>query len=369
MIESASGDILKADVDALVNPVNCEGETGRGLALQFKTRFPENFDAYYQACRDQAVQLGKMFVYETAPPGTRPRFVVNFPVKHHWRDPITLETIQAGLVDLSRILTEKGIVTLAMPPIGCGPGGLDWRDVRPLLERHLDQPDKHIVIYGFSAPPIQKAPARPQEPPSMTRGRAALVHLMARYVKSINDNHVTLPELHMLLYLLQEAGETLRLEFNKGSTSPYARNLRPVLNAIDGYYLSGYIGGPDRPSKELVLIPAIEPVAEEFLAPHTGTLRNIDRVLDLVEGFEPHAGLELVSSTHWIVAREQSRSLDDVIRRSYGWNRQKRRFPPERFEAVVNKLVEGEWIDRLSGSGYDPHLSRGGWASDPADDY
>ena len=197
-----------------------------------------------------------------------------------------------------------------MPPIGCGPGGLDWKDVRPLVERHLDQGDRHFIIYGFAVPPIQKAPVRPQEAPVMTRGRAALINLTAKYIASINDNHVTLPELHMLLYLLQERGETLRLEFNKGSASHYARNLRPVLNAIDGYYLSGYIGGPDRPNKELVLIPSIEPVAEDFLKDHPATMARISDVLDLVDGFPPHSGLELLTTSHWLVTREQSRSIE-----------------------------------------------------------
>jgi O-acetyl-ADP-ribose deacetylase (regulator of RNase III) len=368
LIESASGDILKADVDAMVNPVNCEGETGRGLALQFKTRFPENFDAYYEACRNQQVRLGSMLVHDYGV-RQRPRFIVNFPIKNHWRDATTLETIEEGMAALARVVEELDIATLAMPPIGCGPGGLDWKDVRPIVEKRLDRDDKHFIIYGFSAPPIQKAPTRPQEPPAMTRGRAALVHLTARYIASINDNHVTLPELHMLLYLLQEAGEVLRLEFNKGSSSPYARNLRPVLNAIDGYHLSGYIGGPDRPNKELVLIPSIEPVAAEFLQSEPDTLKRIDRVLALADGFAPHTGLELLSTTHWIATREQSFGLDELVRRTYGWNRQKKSFSPEDISQAVTRLVEQGWMEPFSSAKGGYHPGGASWASDPTDEF
>ena len=367
MIESASGDILKADVDALVNPVNCEGETGRGLALQFKTRFPENFDAYYDACRNQAIKLGSMLVHDYGL-GSRPRYIVNFPIKNHWRDQTTLEHIESGLIDLAEVVESRGILTLAMPPIGCGPGGLDWKDVRPLLERHLDRNGRHFIIYGFSVPPIQKAPARPQEAPVMTRGRAALIHLTARYIASIHDNHVTLPELHMLLYLLQERGEVLRLEFNKGSASPYARNLRPVLNAIDGYYLSGYIGGPDRPNKELVLIPSIEPVAADFLRDHPATLDRVEEVLELVEGFAPHAGLELITTVHWLVTREQSRTIEDMMRRAFIWNRSKRHLTTELVTAAVNRLAEKRWIEPLAPMARDYQIDRAPWAVDPADD-
>jgi O-acetyl-ADP-ribose deacetylase (regulator of RNase III) len=368
LIESASGDIFKAEVDALVNPVNCEGETGRGLALQFKMKYPANFNAYYEACRHNQLQLGQMFTFETRS-RSKPHYIFNFPIKNHWRETVSLTNIQNGLIDLANKILERQIETIALPPIGCGPGGLDWKDVRPLIEKHLDRDKLQIIIYGFAAPPIHKAPSRPVEAPVMTVGRAALVHLMSRYTNSINDNHVTLPELHMLLYLLQEQGETLRLEFNKGSSSPYARNLRPVLNAIDGYYLSGYIGGPDRPTKEILLIPAIEKVASDYLANHNSTLARIQKILDLVEGFPPHSGLELLSTTHWIVTKEQSLTLEDLIRRTYSWNRQKRSFSSEQIGSAAARLIELGWIEPLTPAGayQGDYSATPPWAQDPVE--
>jgi O-acetyl-ADP-ribose deacetylase (regulator of RNase III) len=366
LIESAAGDILKADADALVNPVNCEGETGRGLALQFKKRFPANFNAYYEACRNNIVELGQMFLFETKSK-SKPFYIINFPIKQYWRDPVTLETIQAGLIDLAQIVQQHQIMTVAMPPIGCGQGGLHWKSVRPLLEQYLDSEERHFVIYGFSAPPMHKAPTRPPGPPLMTVGRAALVRLMALYTNSINDNHVTLPELHMLLFLLQEAGETLRLEFNKGSASPYARNLRRVLNALDGYYISGYIGGPDRPSKELQIIPSIEESVADFLEKYPATVGRIEKVLQLCDDFPPHSGLELLTTTLWIVTREQCYTLEDVIRRTYGWNRQKRQFSSEQISSAANRLAESGWIRPLAPEA--PYTSEYNaeppWANDP----
>jgi len=131
------GDILKCEVEALVNTVNCVGVMGRGLALQFKNAYPENFRAYKAACDQKEVQPGRMFVYETGQPV--PRFIINFPTKRHWRDKSRIEDIEAGLVDLVRVIREKDIRSIAIPPLGCGLGGLNWREVRPCIEQALEQ--------------------------------------------------------------------------------------------------------------------------------------------------------------------------------------------------------------------------------------
>jgi O-acetyl-ADP-ribose deacetylase (regulator of RNase III) len=136
MIEYVSGDILQCEADALVNTVNCVGVMGRGLALQFKYVYPENFKAYEAACRRVAVQPGRMFVFETRQL-TLPRFIINFPTKRHWRDKSYIEDIDAGLVDLVNVIRNRDICSIAIPPLGAGLGGLDWNKVRPRIEHAL----------------------------------------------------------------------------------------------------------------------------------------------------------------------------------------------------------------------------------------
>ena len=147
MIRFVQGNILTVDAEALVNPVNCVGVMGRGLALQFKHAFPANFAAYAAACELGEVRPGRMFVHEIGEP-TGPRWIVNFPTKRHWRDASRIEDIEAGLDALVGEIQARGIGTIAIPPLGSGLGRLDWRNVRPLVERSLGAiPDAEVIVF------------------------------------------------------------------------------------------------------------------------------------------------------------------------------------------------------------------------------
>lgn len=136
MIKLVTGDLLAADVEALVNAVNTVGVMGKGLALQFKKAFPANFKAYAAACKRGDVEIGKMFVFDAGSAAT-PRFIINFPTKKHWRAPSTLAYVEQGLDDLVDVVRERKIRSVAIPPLGCGLGGLDWQAVRPRIQKKL----------------------------------------------------------------------------------------------------------------------------------------------------------------------------------------------------------------------------------------
>jgi O-acetyl-ADP-ribose deacetylase (regulator of RNase III) len=156
MIRTATGDLLKAEAEALVNPVNTVGVMGRGLALQFKRAFPDNFRAYAAACKAGQVVPGKMFIFETGWP-TNPKLIVNFPTKRHWRDKSRLEDIEAGLAALLADAARLRIRSIAIPPIGCGLGGLPWQHVRPLIETTFAlQPD--VVVHLYPPGPAHPRP-------------------------------------------------------------------------------------------------------------------------------------------------------------------------------------------------------------------
>ena len=147
MIEYIKGNLLSAEVEALVNAVNTVGVMGKGIALQFRETFPENYKAYQKACKQGKVQIGKMLVNDNGQ-FINPRYIINFPTKRHWREPSRVEDIKAGLVDLQSIIRAYEITSIAVPSLGCGNGGLDWKIVRPLIVNALNQFDAvKILIY------------------------------------------------------------------------------------------------------------------------------------------------------------------------------------------------------------------------------
>lgn len=344
MMEYRTGDILQADAEALVNTVNCVGIMGRGIALQFRNAYPENFRAYERACARGEVQPGRMLVFETGQL-TNPRYIINFPTKRHWRGKSRMEDIDAGLAALAEVIREWRIRSVAVPPLGSGLGGLDWRAVRPRVEEALrDLEEVRIVVFEPHAASDGKVATRSRDVPRMTAGRAALVVLMHRYLGGLMDPFVTLLEVHKLLYFMQEAGQALRLDFSKGLYGPYAENLRHVLNAIEGHFVSGYADGGDAPDKQLELVPGVVADAEAFLEGHAATRAHFDRVADLVEGFETPFGLELLATVHWVASREGAATADGAVAAVYAWNERKRRFSPRQIELAFDVLTRKRWL-------------------------
>ncbi|MDQ2695129.1 MAG: macro domain-containing protein [Pseudomonadota bacterium] len=346
MIQYKTGDILTENAEALVNTVNCVGIMGRGIALQFKNAFPENFKAYAAACKRNEVQPGRMFVFKTGRL-TNPRYIINFPTKRHWRGKSRMADIDAGLAALAEEIRSRDIRSIAIPPLGSGLGGLDWSEVRPRVEAMLREfSDLKVVIFEPGGAAADERANRSSDVPKMTAGRAALVGLMHRYLRGLLDPFVTLLEVHKLMYFMQAAGEPLRLNYKKGLYGPYAENLRHVLQAVEGHLVSGYADGGDVPDKQLQLVPGALDDAETFLKEKTETQARFERVADLVEGFESPFGLELLSTVHWIVSREQIKSMDDVVAGTYAWNSRKKQFSRRQIELAVDVLSHKGWIDR-----------------------
>lgn len=345
MIEYNTGDILQADAEALVNTVNCVGIMGRGVALQFKNAFPENFKAYAVACAREEVQPGRMFVFETGWLAN-PKYIINFPTKRHWRGKSRIDDIESGLEDLVKVIRDRHITSIAIPPLGSGLGGLDWSQVRPRIEAALHGLDgvRTIVFEPHASSDLQPA-KRKGKVPGMTEGRAALVGLMRRYLGGLLDPFVTLLEVHKLMYFMQEAGQPLRLRYVQAPYGPYAENLRHVLREIEGYFVSGYANGGDAPDKELSLVPGAVDDAEAFLANHPETRARFERVADLVQGFETPFGLELLSTVHWVSTKDRANSADHVLAKVYAWGDRKRQFSKRQILLARDVLMKKGWIE------------------------
>ena len=345
MITYKTGDILGEPADALVNTVNCVGIMGRGVALQFKRAFPDNFKAYVIRCKQNQMRPGQVFVFERGGV-VPPRYIINFPTKRHWRGKSRIEDIESGLASLAQEIQAYRICSIAIPPLGSGLGGLHWASVRERMEAILSTlDDVEVVIFEPGGGLADGRTSRSRDVPKITAGRAALVGLLDRYLLGLLDPFVTLLEAHKLMYFMQAAGEPLKLRFTKGHYGPYAENLRHVLNAIEGHLVSGYVDGEDAPDRRLQLVPGALEETRAFLENRVDTQTRLAKVSDLVDGFESPFGLELLATVHWI-ANEQAQPADpeEITTLAYAWNEKKKQFSYRQIDLAFKVLSEKGWI-------------------------
>jgi len=344
MITLAKGNLIEADAEALVNSVNCEGYMGKGIALQFKKAFPENFKAYARACRAGEVQAGRMFVFSTGSM-INPLYIINFPTKRKWRAKSRIEDIEAGLKTLVEEIHDRGITTIAVPPLGCGLGGLNWHEVKPRIERAFARlPQVRVLLFEPAGAPAAKAMPVRTKRPKMTLARALLIRVMRQYLELAY--RLTLLEVQKLAYFLQESGEPLRLRYVKHLYGPYAHNLNKVLEILDGHFIRGY-GDSQAPDAEIELLPAAIEEADRFLAGSEESRARLGRVAEVIDGFETPYGMELLSSTHWVGVHEAPpiTDADGAVQTVHRWNDRKRAmFKPEHIRVAWQRLHEQGWL-------------------------
>lgn len=319
MIESGTGNLLEADVEAVVNTVNTVGVMGKGIALQFKNAYPENFKAYAAACKRGEVVPGRMFVHDSGRMGSG-RYVINFPTKRHWKSRSRLADIEAGLVDLVRVIRELEIRSIAVPPLGCGNGGLDWDDVSPLIHGALEPlTDVRVLVFSPDGAPVPDAMPVRTKRPHLTGPRAATIAVLDRYL--VSDYRLSALEVQKLSYFLQVVGAPMKLNYVKGQFGPYADNLNHALQGLEGHYLRGY---GDRSSEmALYVLPGAAEEAFDYLNAEGALVDSVAAVASLVRGFETPYGLELLSTVHWAAQDVGSDELEPVLSYVQAWTTRK----------------------------------------------
>lgn len=361
MIRYTTGNLLDAETEALVNTVNEVGVMGKGIALMFREAFPANTAAYEAACKKGQVRVGHMLVTENHAL-TGPRWIINFPTKKHWRNSSKLEWVQDGLADLRRVIAEKKIRSLALPPLGCGNGGLDWNDVRPEIEMALGTLNDVTLIIFEPTSNYQNTMKRTGLE-ELTPARAMIAELVRRY--SILGIECSNLEVQKLAWFLQRMIEVLHLEnplnlkFTANKYGPYADNLRHLLNGLDGSYLHC--------ERRLSDAGPLEPIwfedskadrVREFLFTNDSRsyLPALENTADLIDGFESPLGMELLATVDWLLSREKCAATVPAIRESLNhW--------PGGLDAAQRKqeLFTDEWLglalERLSDASLAPQPS------------
>jgi O-acetyl-ADP-ribose deacetylase (regulator of RNase III) len=308
MISFTQGNLLEARAEALVNTVNTVGVMGKGIALMFKERFPENFRRYAAASKSKEVRTGRMFVTEVSELGG-PRWIVNFPTKQHWRGDSRLEWIIEGLRDLRRFLVVNQVKSVAIPPLGAGNGGLNWADVRPEIEAALADLDTEILVFE----PTQKYQnvAKRRGVEKLTPARALIAELVRRYW--VLGMECSLLEVQKLAWFLERAierfgpGENpLDLQFVAHKYGPYANRLSHLLDNLDGSYLRC-----DRRISDAGPLDVIwfDDGRKVFVQTYINSEAKayapaLEATAALIDGFESPYGMELLATVDWLLTRE-----------------------------------------------------------------
>ena len=285
-----------------------------------------------------------MFVFETQS-FENPKFIINFPTKRHWRGKSHLSDVRAGLQDLVAVTRNLGIRSIAIPPLGCGNGGLNWEDVRPLIVAAMAQlPDVQTFLYEPAGAPKAERMRISSKDPGLTVARAAILSLMRLY--ALPGYKLTMLEIQKLAYFLQVAGEPLKLDYVKQKYGPYAETLHHLLQRLEGHYIRGY-GDRSRNVAVSLLLGAGER-AEARLSEEHSTQERFLRVSELIEGFETPYGMELLATVHWVAANERPEAkLDpnEAVVGVHGWSEHKKlTFRPEHIRTAWQRLLDGGWF-------------------------
>jgi len=350
MITYTSGNLLEAEVDALVNTVNTVGVMGKGIALMFKERFPANTEAYSRACKAGEVQTGRMFVTETGEL-MGPRWIVNFPTKQHWRAKSRMQWITEGLADLRRFIEQHAVHSIAIPPLGAGNGGLDWAEVKPQIQQALgDLEGVDIIVFEPTAQYQNVAKRRGVE--KLTPARALIAELVRRYW--VLGMECSLLEIQKLAWLLERAivaeglDNPLDLRFKANSYGPYADRLRHLLNDLDGSYLKSEKRIKDCGPLDVIWFNDAkrDTVALYLKTEARDYLPALEKTAALIDGFESPYGMELLASVDWLLAESQAtpdpESIMEGVRHWPGGERSAQRklklFDRARVELALDRL-------------------------------
>jgi O-acetyl-ADP-ribose deacetylase (regulator of RNase III) len=356
MIRFTQGDLLAAKADALVNTVNEVGVMGKGIALQFRDAYPKSARAYEQAAREGRVRVGQMLVTGAADL-YGPRLVIHFPTKRHWRNPSQLQWIRDGLTDLVRVIHEEHIASIAIPPLGCGNGGLDWRDVRSEIEHALGPLDIEVTVYE----PTEAYYNSPKQSgvETLTPARALVSEMVRRY--SVLGFECSVLEVQKLAWFLDRARrrhalpDELRLTFEPKQYGPYADRLRHLLSQLDGSYLHCERRLADaRPLDVLWFDESRTEAVAEYLVtdPAARWQPALTDATRVIQGFESPLGMELLATVDWLVAESGAVPTVTGVRDALGrWpagersaQRKRRMFDDHLLDVALSRLREASFV-------------------------
>jgi O-acetyl-ADP-ribose deacetylase (regulator of RNase III) len=340
MVRYLKGDILRSDAEALVNTVNTMGVMGKGIALQMREAFPANYKRYVEACKSGHLQPGQVLsVWDTNLVYGR-KLIINFPTKTSWRLPSQLSYIEQGLIALKTSLLELQVKSVALPPLGCGNGGLDWSVVKPLIVNSLKDLDIDIIIYEPNAE--IKAILQKEETGKkahLTNARAMLLYALFAFEGA--GEYSTLFAANKIAYFLQRHGQDLRLEFSPHIYGPYSPNVQKVLYALNGVYLKGIEQGQANPFEPLILDYSKFAEVEQFVKTKLTEPEShrLQQLLQFLSAYTSELPLEVLSTVDFILQQQPGLPLEALMPEVEKWSKRKAKlFQAEHVSQAYNHL-------------------------------
>jgi O-acetyl-ADP-ribose deacetylase (regulator of RNase III)/uncharacterized protein YwgA len=340
MITFETGDLMQSGAEALVNTVNTVGVMGKGIALQFKEAFPHNNRKYIEACKKNELVPGRLLAIWEENLHLGKKLIVNFPTKVHWRYPSKYEYIERGLAALKELLQKEKIKSIAVPPLGCGNGGLEWSKVKPMIISSLAELDLEVIIYEPNEA-IKEILQKQQAKKSvhLTPARAALLYTLFAF-ESMGE-YSSLFAANKLAYFLQRKGQKLNLDFKPYHYGPYAIGVEKVLYHLNGVYLKGMEQGQVKPFEPLKLNYEKWQEVNEYVNKQL-TFEEAQRVKELIHflsGYTSELSLEILATVDYILVQNPKYSLDEVMTAISSWNmRKKELFKREYVKASYDYL-------------------------------
>lgn len=323
MIVYYTGNLLEANAEALVNTVNTVGIMGKGIALQFKKAFPNNYKKYLEACRKKSFNIGDLILTEENSLLFGNRIIINFPTKTDWRKPSEYSYIEKGLMALKELIVKNQIKSIAIPPLGSGNGGLEWSRVKNLMETYLSNLDCLIQIFEPSNA-IQEILIK--ERIKLTPARAMLLAVLYDLVKS--GEFVSEFASEKVAYFLQKFGgkKAFNLEFKPNFYGPYSGKVKHVLYHLNGSYVNGYSSKDKKPFDEIGVLMNSENDVLAFLnqAENEEYLKTVNKTLRFLDGFYSSFGLELLSTIDYLIIEKKCNSIIEVTKSLEEWSDRKK---------------------------------------------
>jgi O-acetyl-ADP-ribose deacetylase (regulator of RNase III) len=338
MIHYVEGNILESSAQALVNTVNTVGVMGKGIALQFKNAFPQNFRCYAKAYKAGDVRIGQMFLTKDENLATGEKTIINFPTKTDWRKPSEYAYIEQGLADLVRVIQENNITSLALPPLGAGNGGLDWERVRRMIEEKLSCLDADVYIYQ---PNYKIKEVLKKERAKLTDARALMLFVLHDLVKQ--GEFVSEFSSEKVCYFLQRFGarKYFNLDFKPDFYGPYSGKVRHVLYVLNGSYIMGYSDKDRKPFEPLVLVSDAWASIEEYIINSAELREIVSKTTCFLRGFYSDFALELLSTVDYITLTHNTFDRDAIINALDTWSNRKRSlFSNHRYIDISLKRLE-----------------------------